>query len=273
MFQISDRSTRVRGALSMAELVYHSIVRELRKGHRNALIGLILNMTQVMTLVLAFYVMFILIGLRGVPLRGDFLLYIMSGIFVYISHIKALSAVRGSEGPASPMMQHAPMNTMIAICASAVSSLYIQILSLFVVLAIYHIAFTPISIYAPIAAMGMMLLAWFSGVAVGMVFLAMNPWAPGFVTLLATIYVRVNMLASGKMFVANALPASRLDLFDWNPLFHIIDQMRGFVFLHYNPHYSSWQYAFYVAVVLLVIGLMGEFFTRRQVSISWAAGR
>ena len=29
-----------------------------------------------------------------------------------------------------------------------------------------------------------------------------------------------------------------LTIFDWNPLFHTIDQARGFTFINYNPHYS-----------------------------------
>jgi len=32
-----------------------------------------------------------------------------------MTHIGAISAVATAEGPASPMMQHAPMNTVIAV--------------------------------------------------------------------------------------------------------------------------------------------------------------
>ncbi len=273
MFQAATRTNKVRGAVSLLELIYFSIVRSLRQSHRNAVIGLLINMMQAVIMVGAFFVMFQLLGLRGAALRGDFLLYIMSGIFVYLTHIKAVNAVMNSEGPASPMMQHAPMNTFVAICASSISSLYIQLLSLFIILTIYHITFTPVYILDPISAMGMFLLAWFSGCAVGMVFLGLKPWAPGLVSIISTIYIRVNMIASGKMFVANTLPSSKLVLFDWNPLFHIIDQLRGYVFLHYNPHFSSWEYALKVAVILLLIGFMGEFYTRRHVSASWTAGR
>ncbi|MEJ6404919.1 ABC transporter permease [Yoonia sp. 2307UL14-13] len=273
MFQVTTRSTRIRGAFGLVEIIYHSIVRAVRQSHRNAIVGLLLNMVQAMTLVIAFLIMFRLLGIKGTPLRGDFLLFLMSGVFLFMTHIKAVSAVMGAEGAASPMMQHAPMNTFISISAAALSSLYIQILSLFIVLTVYHIAYQPISIDFPIPALGMFILAWFAGVAIGLVFLALRPWAPDFVSLASTIYRRVNMIASGKMFVANALPASKLALFDWNPLFHIIDQCRGYVFLHYNPHFTSWGYALNVSIVLIVIGMMGEFYTRRHVSPSWTAGR
>jgi ABC-type polysaccharide/polyol phosphate export permease len=201
------------------------------------------------------------------------LLYILSGIFLFLTHTKALGAVVGSEGPASPMMKHAPMNTSIAILSAALGSLYIQILSLVFILFIYHVAFTPIHIEDPIGVMGMILLAWFTGVAIGMVLLALKPWFPSVVGIASSVYSRANMIASGKMFVANTLPSFMLTMFDWNPLFHAIDQSRGFMFINYNPHYSNITYPLTVGVVLLMLGLMGEFFTRQNASASWYARR
>ena len=230
-------------------------------------------MLQMVVMVLAFYVMFWVLGLRSAKIRGDFLVYIMTGIFIYMTNIKAMSAVLGSEGPASPIMKHAPMNTVIAICSAALSSLYIQVLSMFVILYIYHVAFTPVHIEDPAAAFGMLLLAWFTGCGVGLILLVLKPWFPTAVGIMTTIYQRANMIASGKMFLANTLPGFMLALFDWNPLFHAIDQARGFVFINYNPHYSNWHYALWVGIVLIVLGLMGEFYTRKHASVSWGAGK
>jgi len=273
MFQPQIQKTTTRTFFGMAELIYHSIVRDVRKTHSNAVVGLLMNMMQTVVFVLTFYAMFFFLGMRGAAIRGDFLLYIMLGIFLFMCHTKAVSAVVGSEGPASAMMQHAQMNTVISITAAAVSSLYLQLLSLFFVLFIYHVAVTPVVIDQPIGALAMLLVAWLSGVGVGMIFLAMKPWAPDAVKLLVSIYSRANMIASGKMFVANSLPSSMLVLFDWNPLFHTIDQARGYIFLHYNPHFSSPTYPFYVAIALVLLGLMGEFYTRKSASISWGASR
>ena len=257
----------------MAELIYHSVVRSVRKQHNNAFVAIFMNMMQAVMFVGAFYIMFSVLGLRRSAVRGDFLIYIMSGIFLYMTHSKAVGAVSGSEGPASPMMQHAPMTTVIAITSAAMGALYIQVLSLCVILAAYHVAFAPLQIEQPIAAFGMLLIAWFTGCALGMVLLALKPWFPTFVGLFSTIYQRANMIASGKMFLANTLPSFMLAMFDWNPLFHAIDQARGFAFINYNPRYSNWEYPLWVGLVLLMIGLMGEFYTRKHASISWNARR
>ncbi|WP_137700987.1 ABC transporter permease [Marimonas lutisalis] len=273
MFEQSRSQSSLQSAFIMAELVYHSIVRSIRRSHGNALMSLLINLLQVAIMVAALYVMFSLLGLRSAALRGDFLLYVMSGIFLYITHVKTLGAVVGSEGPASAMMKHAPMNTVIAIISAALGALYIQVLSLFVILFGYHVAVTPFDVAEPVAAFGTILVAWFTGLALGVVLLALKPWFPTAVQITSVIYMRANMIASGKMFLANTLPAYMLAMFDWNPLFHCIDQARGYTFINYNPRYSNIEYPIIVGIVLLMIGLMGEFYTRRHASVSWSARR
>ena len=273
MFGTRTRPFRDSGALALGEVIYHSAVRSLRKNHRNALVGLALNIFQTVLLVVVFYAMFSLLQIRGAAIRGDFLLYIMTGIFLFMCHIKAVSGVLQAEGLGAPIMKHAPMNILVSIAAAALAALYIQVLSLVVLLFVYHVAFTPITIDQPVGAMGMVLVAWFSGVGVGMVFLALKPWAPDLVQVTSQIYTRANMVASGKMFVANSLPAFMLPLFSWNPLFHAIDQARGYTFINYQPMHTSVAYPMWVGLACVMLGLMGAFYTRQRASLSWEAKR
>lgn len=271
MFKHRVHRSRLSGALTMSEVIFHSIVRSVRSKHSNAFIAIGLNILQAVVYVSIFYFMFAVLGLRSSAVRGDFLLYMMSGIFLFMTHTKTVGAVVGSEGPTSPLMLHAPMNTIVAIAAAALTVLYINILTAAVILFLYNEIMTPITIEEPLPAIGMMLLAWFTGFSVGLVLKAAKPWFPSAVGILSVVYQRANMVASGKMFLANTLPPFMLAMFDWNPLFHAIDQSRGFIFINYNPHFSSWEYALWVGVVLTTIGLMGEFYTRRHSSFSWSA--
>ncbi|WP_375687456.1 ABC transporter permease [Pseudooceanicola sp. LIPI14-2-Ac024] len=273
MFEQNTPRTTFQSAFQQLELIYHSIVRDIRKTHGNALFSLVLNMVQAAIFVIAFYIMFSILGLRSSAVRGDFLLYIMSGIFLFMTHTKTLGAVVKSEGPASPMMKHAPMNTVVAIMAAALGTLYIQVLSMAVILFLYHAIFAEITIEEPIGAFFCLLVAWFTGAAIGVVLLAVKPWFPRFVGIFTTVYQRANMVASGKMFLANSLPGYMLAMFDWNPLFHCIDQARGHIFINYFPRYTSIEYPIYFGLTFLMIGMMGEFYTRRHASLSWEARR
>jgi ABC-type polysaccharide/polyol phosphate export permease len=79
-----------------------------------------------------------------------------------------------------------------------------------------------------------------------------------------TVFQRLNMVASGKMFVANSLPGSVLVMFTWNPLFHVIDQARGFAFINYQPRNSDLFYPLYFSLGLLMLGFIREYYTRQR---------
>ena len=273
MFQPTSPRSNVGSLLSTLELIFHVAVRDIRKSHGNAIVGLLISIAQSLIMVLVFWFMFTVLKMKGSAVRGDFMLYSMSGIFMYMTHIRTIKAVSKAEGPTSSMMKHAPMNTIVAIAGQALAALYQQVLAIVVILFFYNTMFTRVVIEQPIPAFGMLLLAWGSGVGVGMVFKAATPWAPDFFGILTTIYTRANMIASGKMFLANGMRTSLLAWFTWNPLFHIIDQSRGYVFLNYHPHYSSLTYPIAATFVLIIIGLMGDTFTRHYASASWSAGK
>ena len=273
MFQARRSQSTFSLALNMLEVTFYAAARKVRQTHRNALMAILLSVVQSMLFIAAFYVMFAVLGQRGASVRGDYMLYLLSGIFAYLTHIKGVQAIMGAENSTSPMMQHAPMNTLVAILSSALSALYTQTVSLLVLLLILHTVFQPLTFHYWPGALMMFLLSWASGCVIGLVFMALKPWAPELANILQLVYVRANMLASGKMFVANMMPTAIIAFFDWNPLFHIIDQARGFIFVNYFPHHSNWEYPVYATLVLLVIGMMGEAYTRKHASASWSAGR
>ena len=273
MFRPATKQSAFAKNLAILELIFHAAVRNVRKSHGNAVVGLLMNMVQSLMMVLFMVFMFTILGLKGNALRGDFVLYIMSGVFNFTTHAKTLQAVAKSDGSTSAMMKHAPMNTIVAIASSALSALYLQALSAFVILFFYHTFFTPITIYDPVGVFGMYLISWGSGIGVGMIFKAATPWQPELFGILTNIYARANMIFSGKMFLANATPTSILSMYMWNPLFHTIDQTRGYMFENYHPHYSSLAYPLIMTFVLITIGLMGENFTAKHASLSWGSKR
>lgn len=273
MFQAERRTTLVDGAFTFATLIFHSAVKSVRASHRDAVLAIIFNILQTLIMLAAFYALFEILGLRGLAIRGDFLLYVMSGIFVFMTHVKSVGSVMGADGPTSPMMKHLPMNQGISVCASALGALYTQFISMLVILIGYHLLWTPIEIQNPVGAALMLCLAWFSGCCFGLVLMALKPWFPKGTGMINMIYTRVNMFASGKMFVANQLPAHMVAMFAWNPLFHIIDIIRGFVFINYNPMKSTLMYPIWVSLVFLAIGILGVAYTSKHASLSWDAAR
>lgn len=265
----ATRHSHMTTGFELLELIYHATIRHLRKSHGNAVFGLVMSVVNAALVLAIFVVMFHILGMRRAAIRGDFILFVMSGVFMFLTHTKALGAVSGADGPASPMMMHAPMNPVVAVVSAALSALYQQTLAAVVIMFFYHTLVTPIVIHDPVGLIGLYLLSWFSGAAIGLIFYAAKPWNPEVVGILSMVYARANMIASGKMFAANNASASLRAKFDWNPLYHTIDQGRGYMFLNYHPRYTAVDYAIWCALICILIGLMGQFFTRKYASLSW----
>lgn len=273
MFSPSVTANTTTSLFRQMDLIYHAAVRHVRKSHGNAIIGLVMNMMQTVMMIVVFYIMYKVLGLTSMRVRGDFVLYIMSGIFLFMTHTRTLGAVSSADGSTSAMMKHAPMNPIVSVLSAALGTLYVQLLSMGLVLGVYSLTFHPVSIADPVGAMAMVLLAWSSGIGIGLLFRALRPWQPDLATIATLVFMRANMVASGKMFVANSLPPRIRGYFSWNPLFHTIDQCRGFVFENYTPHFTSTLYPVYVTLACLMIGLIAEFYTSQHASVSWEMGR
>lgn len=256
--------------VSFGAIVYHATVRDVRKSSgSNALLGLLNEIATSLLMVGMFWALYTFIGLKGVAIRGDFLIFLMTGIFLFLTHNKAITSVMGAANAASPIMKHAPMTAMVSILSAAFAALYLQVLAFVVILTMVHILRGGIEFYNPTGLFLPFIFAWASGCTIGLLFMGVKPLAPKLVGIFANIYKRANMITSGKMLPANMMPASMVQWFDWNPLFHTIDQARGHAFVNYLPRNSNMEYPIYFVIVTLIIGLMMERWMSQNMSLSW----
>jgi ABC-type polysaccharide/polyol phosphate export permease len=271
LFNQRKNSTIIGAAGTTLGLIYHQTVYNLRNDHRNAVVGLLLTILQSAIFMMAFLLIYLVMGVRNSPIRGDFMLYLMSGIFMFMVHVQASGAVAGSHSVTGGLVKHEPLNPAILIASAALAVLYRQTISCIAILWLYHVLMTPIRFDFWPGSLGMYLLAWFSGGCIGLVFLGIRPWSPRASKLFTTAYQRINMFASGKMFVGNVVPNALLPWFIWNPLFHIIDQQRGYIFINYTPLKSDPLYALWFSLAAMMVGLLINFTTRKYESLSWSA--
>ena len=269
MFRVEQKRTTFAAAASMLSVTYFLTVRKIKGRHSSPGAALFSSMFQTIVMLGFFYLISNLFGTRRIGIHGDFALFLLTGIFTFMTFNKAVGAVSTSEGPSSSLMAHAPMNTVVAIVSSALGSLYLQIASMTIIAFCYHVVAGPVEIEDPIGFIGMVLFAWACGSSIGLLFLALMPWAPRLTGLLKLVLLRANMLFSGKMFIANAMPFNLHRMFEWNPLFHIVDQARGYAFINYEPRTTTLLVPFWITVGALMIGLMGEFYARKHSSQGW----
>ena len=138
-----------------------------------------------------------------------------------------------------------------------------------IVLLIAHKLIEPIVFYNSKGFMFFFLIAWPSRVSIGLLFLALSPFAPSIIELISTLYRPANMLFSGKTVLASTLLGFILPMFTWNPLFHAIDQARGYTFINYNLRVTDISYPILLSFIFLIISIMVVHWAYKYVSESW----
>lgn len=139
--------------------------------------GLLIEVAQSLLLLGIFYLMFTVMGLRSMMIRGDFVLFLLTGIFLFLTHNKAVSAAMGSVAPLGGMTQHWPMNTAINTLASIIAGLYMQVLAFALILTVVHTLGGGLEIYDPMGMIFPIFMAWASGVAIGLTFGVLKPFS------------------------------------------------------------------------------------------------
>lgn len=254
-------------------LLYHSIARDVRKANGNALVAIVLEILQTVVMVVIFYVFITILGKGGALIRGSFLMFIMSGVFLFMTHTKTMGKVTLAATATNPMRTHAPVSALLLILTAAFSTLYIQVLAMGVLLLIVNVFIEPVLIANPKLFALCFFLSWFSGLAFGVLFMGASAFFPKIVGVISMVFQRANMIFSGKMLAAKNLTPQLLPFFVWNPLFHLVDQARNAAFLNYNSEVTNLQYPIYFSIIILLLGLMIENYARKTVSISANARR
>lgn len=255
------------GSLEFLELVYQSVVREVRTQSGNATFGILKEVGNIGVFMAMFYVFFTFMG-RSIAIRGDFMMFLLTGIVLMLTHMKAISSVRSASNATSSIMQHAPMTVILSIISNAFAGLYLQLVAAIIVVAVLWVFGMDLYVSNPPGLVLPVFFSWASGIGVGMIFMMITPLAPGFMKVFSRLYMRAQMVTSGKFIPAAYMPAAMIPFFDWNPIFHCIDQARLATFVNYNKEVSNMNYAIWFTVVTILIGLMGEFWARQNLSKS-----
>ena len=132
----------------------------MREKHCNALLSILVTIEQTALFTLAFYLMFAVLPMWAASIRGDFFIHTISGVFLFMTHTEAVKAISASEKSTSAMMQHAPMNTAIAILAAAISVLYRRIMAGLGPLFGCYAVLSPFEIKDSVSCLGMVILTW-----------------------------------------------------------------------------------------------------------------
>ncbi len=174
-----NRTSILVGAFNFIDLLFYCIVREVRSdsgGH--PVLGIVMAVAKTLSMIMVFYIAFDIAGIRASPIRGDSMLYLLSGFLLFFLHNSGVSKVVGSNSFVGPLQQHAPMKPILAIAAATLATLYLHILAVLIVLLGLYLFRGSVKIHDPAGLLLPFFLAWASGVVIGLVLMSMKPFAP-----------------------------------------------------------------------------------------------
>jgi len=253
----APRMTLLDAAAKRLTLLFATTVREIRNSTGASQLGLVMNILKTLAFVAVFYLLFVVVGRRDAGLRGDTMLFLLSGVLLFRLHSDTVGRVRGAVSGNRALINYEPAKSIIFVWARALAALYEIFLVSILMLGVYALATGGVEIHRASHLIAPVLLAWTAGVGVGMILMyaeAHLSWFP----LIGQFYQRIVMFTSGKFFVANAIPSVALPYLFWNPLFHAIDIARGALFVNYEPRNTSLEFLAGLTLGLLVIGHIME---------------
>ncbi|MEM7240717.1 MAG: ABC transporter permease [Pseudomonadota bacterium] len=265
----NKRSNLLLEAIRFFDLLYHTTVRNVRRVSFNPIIAIVNQILTMLVLVAAFMMLTTLLGTRTAAVRGNSVQFIMSGIFLFLVHNSSLGAAALVGGLRTPLTLHTHITHFMLVMSAGMAALYIQILAVVLIFTVTHILVEPVVFQSLAGFSFAFFIAWASGLMIGFFFSVISPYSPRVVELLKMLYMRSNMIFSGKMFVANTIPASILPYFYWNPLFHTIDYARGESFINYTPRVININYPIVVTIIFFVLALIFQRYGQNVVSASW----
>ncbi len=238
----------------MKDTVFALMMRELKTRFGAKKLGYFWAIAEPAAQASILAVMFSLIGrssLSGVPVA----LFMISGLIPFKFFSKLMTQLAGSVGANKALFTY----RQVSIIDPLITRLIIEVVTYIVVFCIIlgvmawldfdvkmqdFLAFLMINILLISLGLGMGILlcvasAYWEDVTkvVGMVMLPM-------------------LMVSGVFFTATMVPQKYHYLFDWNPIFHIIELIRQAMFVSYTTPMGDWQYVAFCALVANAAGLM-----------------
>ena len=260
----NPNATLLTGLLNYLFLIWALVVRNLREASGGAAIGFLKGVGMALAFCMIFYVIMKFFGLGGLTVRGDMMVFILIGVGFFFAMKFTMMASMKAMQSSWQMAAHPHLSPILFVYADSLATFYNWFLAIVVIFIGNSLVTGHIELETPILFFPIFFLTWLTGVGVGMILgflLFYFPWA----MLLKRVLFKLMFFTSGKFTNANVLPGEMLAIMKWNPLFHLIDQMRDAAFVNYTAHHTNMIYPTLFCFVLLFIGhLLYDYMLRRR---------
>lgn len=268
----NPHATFINGLQNYSFLIWALTVRSIRESSNGAMIGFLRGVLMALAFCLAFYFIMTFIGLAGLTVRGDLMVFILIGVGFFFTMKMAMMAAIKAMQRSWGLTQHPHLSPVLIVYAECLAVLYNWTLAILFIFIGNGLVKGTFYLQEPIMFFPLFFLTWLTGLAVGMVMGFLLYYFSWF-AIFKRILFKLLFFSSGKFMNANVIPNDMLPFFLWNPIFHLIDQMRDAAFVNYTAHKTNLTYPIIVCFLLLVMGhILHDYMIRNRNEMSDAGG-
>ncbi|MBW6416195.1 ABC transporter permease [Celeribacter sp. PS-C1] len=192
--------------------------------------------------------------LRSPPLGTNFQIFYATGFLVFNFYRDMAGRVTNAVRSSRALLQYPSITYVDAVIAKALASMVTQTIIMFVVLTgITMFWETRTELHAALAVVavtGAVVL----GIGVGLINALIIAYLPMWQHVW-TVLNRPLVLISGVIYLHDRVPQPYQDYLWWNPVVHIVGQMRRAFYPQYTGDYVTMSYPIGLGLVLIAIGL------------------
>ncbi|MBW7055766.1 ABC transporter permease [Paracoccus bogoriensis] len=194
------------------------------------------------------------VGFRAPPLGTNFAIFYATGVVPFMAYLDMSNKVAGSIRYSKPLLTYPAVTFMDALIArilfSVITQAMVAVLIFSGILLMLDTRTDPQILQIALAFAMTILIATAVGVMNCFLFAAFAWWQPVW-----SILMRPLFLVSCIFFLFDTIPLPYREWLWWNPLVHVVGQMRKAFYPSYSGDYVSHVYVFGLGLGLIALGL------------------
>ena len=251
-----DSSARItRTSLQiMKDTVFALMMRELKTRFGAKKLGYFWAIAEPAAQASIMAIMFSLIGrssLSGVPVA----LFMISGIMPFKFFSKLLPQLAGSVQSNKALFTYRQVSIMDPLVTRLIIEVVTYIVTFCIILGVMAWIGFNIEMQDFLSFLMVNVLLIALGLGIGISLCVASAYWEDTVKVVSMIMMPMFMI-SGIFFTATMIPQKYLYLFDWNPIFHVVELLREAMFVSYTSPVGDWQFVAFCALVSNAAGLM-----------------
>lgn len=262
-FGTSQQDSRLRAALAMqVRVIVALVLRETRATYGTSQLGYLWEIVIPAAATAILVAIFTAIG-RHPPFGESFALFFATGLLTIYLFRKYGASLMTVYDANKALMTYPPIKAPDVLYARSllIAATHLVIMVVFYSgLGYWGLAGFPAYPEKLITAFAVTCLLGFGFGATNAVLLSFfESWRH-----VVTILTRPLMFISAIFYVPSYMPPEIIAWIKWNPVLHCVEWMRNGYYANYNSRVLDEFYVLTVAVILILIGLLGERLTRQQ---------